>query len=131
MAQAYPKDTVKCLCCNYRTNIENDFLKHVKVHRFEPNFRVPCMVCPQILKNVDKYRQHKKSCVKIKKNEDQKEKEDENAQNLFWQCQNCPETVKINVIQNITDFKNITKHIFVHSRKNERYIFCGCGVSKL
>ena len=120
MAEAFPEESVKCLCCNFRTKCENDFLKHVKVHRFEPNFKVPCMFCPQILKNINKYKEHQKKCVKIKNVEYQKEKEQETSNNIFWKCQNCPENIKINMVQNITDFQTITKHIFVHSRSNER-----------
>ena len=68
------------------------------------------------------------------KNEKEKKQENENEneieQTLFWQCQNCPENIHINFVQNITDFQKITKHIYVHSRKNERYSYFGCGVSR-
>ena len=120
MAQALPEDIGKCLCCNYRSKSEEDFLKHVKVHRFEPNFRVPCMVCPQVLKDIKQYKKHKKYCLKIKTLENKNEKEQDYDQDLFWQCQNCPEKIQINEVQNIIDFQNITKHMYTHSRKNER-----------
>ena len=125
------EESMKCLCCNYRSNNEKEFLKHVKVHRFEPNFRIPCLVCPAILKNFDTYRKHTKQCVKVKKEEVLNEKKLENTQNLFWKCQNCPQSIEVNVVQNIVDFQKVTKHIYTHSRRNERYMHYGCKVSRL
>ena len=123
MAQEIPKICIKCLCCDYRSNNESDFLKHVNVHRFEPKFKIPCPVCPQILKSIRAYNTHKKYCVGTKTLKDSVDtkKETESTPNQLWQCQNCPVQIQINAVQNIIDFQKITKHIFVHSRNHERY----------
>ena len=91
----------------------------IRKHQFEPDFRIPCMVCPQTLKTLKSYQQHKKKCSQVVvQNEqemeldEQKGEQNEDEQNgtrSFWQCKRCKEKIPINIIQTIEDFQKLTK----------------------
>ena len=85
------------------------------------------MVCPQELKSFTNYERHKKVCVKLSPIEKGIQRED--AETLFWQCKNCSENLPISAVQDITDFKRITKHLYVHARNKERVECPVCNLS--
>ena len=125
MAEAYPAYCAKCLYCVYQTNSEEDFLKHLRVHNSEYNFKVPCMVCGGLTKSIELYRKHKKTCIGKKYLENQTEQqnkqqnEPESVTIFFWECLNCPEKIQIKAEPNFDDFDKVKTHLYKHSRNNE------------
>ena len=120
MAQVNPEIDFTCLSCSYRSDKEKQFLKHVSVHRFEPNFKIKCRVCPQKLKTKRSYRKHKKTCPGLVHVEERNEKETQSK--LNWQCPNCPQVIQINSEQSIEDFQReggVKKHLYKHSSTKE------------
>ena len=120
MAEAFPQKYIRCLNCNFEGTNEVDFLNHVRIHQYEKNFRIPCSMCPQVLKTIQLYKKHKKAC---KGNKTQKESSLESnlelKSDLFWVCQNCNERIQINNGKDIDDFDLIIKHMYSHSRSGE------------
>ena len=47
-----------CLTCPFETDNEKDFLKHVKTHQYEYNFKYQCFNCAATLTNVKSYERH-------------------------------------------------------------------------
>ena len=119
MAQALSEKKVKCLCCTYENQNENEFLDHVRIHRFEKNYKIPCAFCPQTLKTVKLFYKHKKSCPGRKPNNDQQNHEVDIQSNFFWGCEHCPQKIQINIAQDSNDFNHVTEHLYVHSRNGE------------
>ena len=53
------KRLVTCPSCSYQTDNESKMLEHVKFHKHEHTYGIPCMLCPQKLKNLRSYWMHK------------------------------------------------------------------------
>ena len=107
---------IKCVHCGRKFDNEDTLLKHIVDHTFEPNYYVPCLLCPQKFKNVPNYKKHRKNCMPI-------EHLEENSEETFWQCNNCPEKIKVSDAKTKEDFEKVKKHCSQHSRKKE-IVFC-------
>ena len=65
MAEAFPEKLyVRCLSCNFESYNEKDFLNHVRIHQYEKDFRIPCILCPQVLKTFPLYKKHRRKHAK-------------------------------------------------------------------
>lgn len=128
MAEPLPQIVMKCLSCPFRCGNENDFLKHLSVHKFESNFRIPCRFCPQTFKEMKYYMAHKNLCAGQKHCEQTIDPPDVNNHTL-WECKNCLEKLVVHSVQNITDYQKVTSHVFQHSRNNEKVKCPFCNVS--
>lgn len=131
MAEAQPEISVKCPCCDYETNIESQLLSHVKQHRFELGYKIPCMVCLKNFKTIELYKKHRKICnPKDVLGIVEKKPEKKSEQDLsIWQCTNCPLKIATKSELSSEDFDDISDHLKFHSRKKET-VACPLCISK-
>ena len=120
-----------CLNCNFKTMSEKDLLIHVKIHKNQANFRVPCVRCPQESTNLDYHQKHIKKCkesvpVAFVPNDDL---EKSSISKLFWRCDLCHETLDVSDKPNYKDLKSVTSHCYSHIRDKEE-IYCPICHSK-
>ena len=126
MASVVSKKKGRCPCCSYESNNETEFLDHLKIHRREKNFKVPCLFCVQSLQDFKTYNQHKNNCVGRKRISQEEKSEKKLLSYLLWDCELCPTKIRINSEQDSSDFEKIKTHLYLHSRAKEIVIcpFC-------
>ena len=104
---------VSCLNCTFNCKDESELLSHVRIHQHEPNFRIPCVRCPQISRKTNSHLKHIKLCKANDCSIPPVRINEENFE-FVWQCQNCLEEVKINKEPNLDDFQTVKIHCLKH-----------------
>ena len=134
-----PKNKDSCLSCSYKSENEEEYLTHAKIHEHESNFRITCFLCPQKFKTLFIYKRHRKSCKSTASTDSSSQTQnipsEEFSENkeTFWQCKNCDEKVQITSVANSSNFNAVKKHCLLHA-KNEAVIcpviLCGLAYQK-
>ena len=105
--------TIQCFHCEYKPFNAKDFYNHSNRHRFESGkLRLLCFLCPRTFKTFRSHKQHVQT-HSIAVNEVENK---ENSENVFWQCENCRDTIPVNNVPNPADFDKVTRHIKKHAK---------------
>ena len=107
---------LSCLSCNFKSQNQNDFLKHSRNHEGQLNFRIECFYCPQLYTKIKSHYKHTVKCKpKTPKlsTSSANSIEDKSLSNevVSWQCKDCHENIQISKTSNKEDFKTVTEHI--------------------
>ena len=112
MASAVVLD-LRCLSCPFKTNSEENFLAHSRIHQHEFNFRIRCFFCARLFDSMKAHKKHTNSC-QPEMIPPTKCDEDVEITILQWQCKKCLHTIETRNKPNIKDFDAVTDHIFGH-----------------
>ena len=105
---------IACLLCSFTSGNEDEFLEHSQLHRYAKNFKLPCFSCDAILGS---YKVHKRH-MKTHESDSAKEKDEENSESgFFWNCELCPEKIKVKSEPNLKNFKKVCTHLSKHVKK--------------
>ena len=111
MAEAMHKQ-ISCLHCDFKSYQEQEFLRHVKCHRYDPRgIKLPCFKCAAVLGSFRVHTKHMKNCQKPLECEEVEKNLDTR---YFWQCDSCEERFTLKRYPNLKDFKTVTKHVAKH-----------------
>ena len=125
-----------CLTCPYETDNEKDYLKHIKTHQFEYNFKFQCFNCSTTIKNVKNYERHRRDCKTFSTPIIPPLPEtmiDGNIAapiidplpetmldgNVAWKCSICEEIIQIQNEPNEKDFDLVKTHCYKHAMKGQ------------